>query len=95
MSNEKSEDQRELDYIEDHRRAWLTILQYALRELGTEDVEAEKAAWVSERQETIGILRQVCRDHGDNDWPDNLHLADVVEKHLYRCLQDEVIKREG
>jgi len=28
------------------------------------------------------MLRMVCDDHGDNDWSNELHLADVVEKHL-------------
>lgn len=29
-------------------------------------------------------LRIECGDLGDNDWPDNLHLSDVIEKHLAR-----------
>ena len=33
------------------------------------------------------MLRQVCAKYGDNDWPDNLHLADVIEKHLLRNLE--------
>jgi hypothetical protein len=33
-------------------------------------------------------LRNLCRDFGDNDWDDDLHLADVVEKHLGRHLYD-------
>jgi hypothetical protein len=27
--------------------------------------------------------------HGDNDWPDDLHLADVIDKHLARHLGGE------
>ncbi len=34
--------------------------------------------------ETRAMLRYVCGEVGDNDWPDTLHLADVIEKHLFR-----------
>lgn len=41
-----------------------------------------------ERSAAVAMLRSVCAEHGDNDWPDNLHLADVIEKHLWRYLDD-------
>ena len=47
-----------------------------------------KANWFLERHEVLEMLRQVCEEHGDNDWPDDLHLADVIEKHLWRHLED-------
>lgn len=43
-----------------------------------------------ERSATVAILRQVCTSHGDNDWRDNLHLADVIEKHLWPTLEVRV-----
>lgn len=33
-------------------------------------------------------LRIVCAEFGDNDWSDDLSLADVIEKHLARHLRD-------
>ena len=39
-----------------------------------------------ERLMVVTALRRVCEEHGDNEWPDNLHLADVIEKHLARHL---------
>ena len=36
------------------------------------------------------LLRSECADLGDNDWSDNLHLADVVEKHLVRHVRSRV-----
>lgn len=30
------------------------------------------------------------KDFGDNEWPDNLHLADVIDKHLDRYLRDAI-----
>jgi hypothetical protein len=37
-----------------------------------------------DRNEIIQVLRNVCKDFGDNDWSDELHPADVIEKHLAR-----------
>jgi hypothetical protein len=39
-----------------------------------------------ERADTLLQLREVCGDFGDNDWPNELHLGDVIDKHLARHL---------
>jgi len=39
-----------------------------------------------ERREIISALRDACSEIGDNDWPDDLHIADIIEKHLARHL---------
>lgn len=36
----------------------------------------------AERDEAVKVLRRVCAVSGDNNWPDDLHLADVIDKHL-------------
>lgn len=54
---------------------------------------AAGAAWILEREATVAQLRQVCDDFGDNEWPDGLHLADVIEKHLARHLWQDA--KEG
>ena len=68
------------------RSAWLTVLQTALGHLGytTETLHLQHVKWIVEREQTVQMLRIACRDHGDNDWPNDLHLADVIEKHLVR-----------
>ncbi len=48
--------------------------------------DRKQLSWELERAEALAALRTVCRDHGDNEWPDNLHLADIIEKHLGRHL---------
>jgi len=59
------------------------LLEYALF------LEIRRLKWgVSERQDAVNILRQVCETHGDNDWPNDLHLGDAIEKHLWRHLGD-------
>jgi hypothetical protein len=45
------------------------------------------ATFSVEREESVAMLRTVCTNFGDNDWPDDLHLADVIEKHLWRHLE--------
>jgi hypothetical protein len=40
-------------------------------------------------------LRIECADLGDNDWSDDLHLGDVVEKHLGRPAQSRIAALEA
>ena len=76
----------ELNYELGNRAAWLSMLQSCLRQLGIDDEDAGRARWVSEREQTVAALRSVCERHGDNEWDEDLHLADVVSKHLERHL---------
>jgi hypothetical protein len=78
----------ERDYLEGERRANIALLRYALRALGQSD-EAAASRWVLERQETVALLRRLCAEYGDNDWPDDLYLVDVIEKHLERHLPEK------
>jgi predicted secreted protein len=41
---------------------------------------------VLEREAAVQALREMCRDFGDNDWPEDLHLADILDKHLAKHL---------
>lgn len=77
----------ELAYLRGQRSIWLRLLRDAARDLGQDSPEWTAERWRIEREETIAMLRQVCERHGDNDWPDDLHLGDVIEKHLWRNLE--------
>lgn len=72
----------ETAYAQGYRAAWSSVLSTALRNLGYDSLETQQAAWVVEREEAIQKLRGLCREHGDNNWPDELNLADIIEKHL-------------
>ncbi len=72
----------EISYELGSRQAWSLMLQLCIKNLGYDSLEAQKAAWIVEREEIIGQLRQLCAVFGDNDWPDSLNLRDVIEKHL-------------
>lgn len=45
--------------------------------------------WNAERAAVVLILRELCQEFGDNDWAENAHLADVIEKHLAKHLWDK------
>jgi len=76
----------EQSYIRGQRMVLLMQLQQILGLLGYTDPAAAHAKWIGEREMTVSALREVCREHGDNDWAEDLCLADVVEKHLHRHL---------
>ena len=80
------DEKQEQVYIQGERAAWRSMLQECLKNLGYENPEAQKASWILEREAVIAQLRDVCESFGDNDWDENLHLADVVEKHLAKHL---------
>jgi len=56
-----------------------------MAELGMEGRTLESL--VAEREAAVAALRSVCGDFGDNDWSSEVHLADVIEKHLGRHLE--------
>ena len=75
-------DQEEAAYMRGQRAIWLRLLSECLRNLGYESSEAKQAGWITEREEAIAILRDICTHHGDNEWNESLHLADIIDKHL-------------
>ena len=80
----------ERGYMEGERAAYLRLLRLAIEGLrgsaGTASANAN--AWRLERADTVAKLREMCEEYGCNDWPENLHLADVLEKYLWRALPD-------
>lgn len=75
-------DDTEQAYLHGQRATILGLLRYCYRELGYDDPAIQHSRWLIERTEIINQLRLVCAEFGDNDWPDDLHLGDVIEKHL-------------
>ncbi len=78
------DEQREQHYTKGQNAAWSSILRMCLRELGCESNDAKVAAFLIERTEAIAALRELCETSGDNDWADDLALADIISKHLGR-----------
>ena len=79
--NEKEEQA----YIQGQKALASRLLRTLMSELDPE--ERTLAHLQTERQEAIVELRSLCEEFGDNDWPDNLYLSDIIEKHLGRHLR--------
>lgn len=75
-------------YVIGSQRAYASMLATCLRELSPAEPRPNDWAVVQLAEVRIA-LRRVCEAFGDNDWPDDLHLADVIEKHLERHLEGE------
>lgn len=75
----------EKDYVRGKRTAYRSIMLSCMRELEPGAVLRERMA--AERDEAIAILRNLCKTHGDNDWSKDLHLADIIDKHLGKHLE--------
>ncbi len=79
---------QESAYVRGQRALALRWLRQIIREeLGPDAPEASAERWRLEREEAIAKLREICDRHGDNDWPNDLHLADIIDKHLLRHLE--------
>jgi hypothetical protein len=80
-------DKEEKYWIQGRKSAWLSLLRICLTELGYDNEELrDRHSWIMEREEALVQLRELCEDFGDNDFPDDLHLGDAIEKHLGKYL---------
>lgn len=75
-------DAEDTAYVQGSRTAWAAMLQTCLQNLGYDASEVEHARWIVEREGAVSQLRSLCAKFGDNDWDDDLNLADVIDKHL-------------
>lgn len=82
----------EQSYNRGRRQAYTHIMQDCANALGIADPAAAHTLWIAERQAAVNALRDLCDAFGDNDWPDSLHLGDVIEKHLARHLYEKASK---
>lgn len=73
-----------IEYEIGFRAAWLRMFAECVKVLGP-DGSAE--SWRLEREETIVALRLLCEDFAlSQEWDNQLHLADIIEKHIRRSL---------
>ena len=81
---------QERAWIEGRRSFARSLLRLAASELNSGN-ERTLAYLQEELDATREKLRDVCAIVGDNDWKDGLYLPDVVEKHILRHLESEVV----
>lgn len=74
----------EKSYIEGSRAAWRQMLAECLSNMDADgdDPQAALARATLHLDETRAALRRLGREIGADDWPEKLHLADVVEKYI-------------
>lgn len=82
-------EQEEQLYIAGQRQALLSVMRRCATELGVKDPLSELAYLLDERDRTRAKLREVCALLESNDWPDSADLADVVEKHVLPCVEED------
>ena len=90
ISEDRLQELTESHYIRGQRSILIQQLRNVLHELSIPYESVDEAPenlmtiarLAMEREETISALRSVCEEHGDNEWSEDLHLADVVNKHL-------------
>ena len=88
-------EKEEAAFVRGQKSIYRKLLSDALDGLSVPDAPKTKAALLNRvamlemvQAETIAALRTICEEFGDNDWDDDLHPADVIEKHLARPLRD-------
>lgn len=79
------ESQTEVAYDVGRRQAGMEILSAVLNCVGRP--ERTKDDWRLERARIVNRLRDICHDHGDNDWDEEDSLEDVLERHLWDHLE--------
>lgn len=82
MSMTKEEEKA---YMAGGEYAWTRMMMMCLRHLGAHG-ERTRESLLAELIEARRQLRQLCEDFGDNNFDDELHLGDAIEKHLGRHL---------
>lgn len=84
---EEREALEESAYERGQQAAYRRIISECSREL-PED-ERNLAHMAEERAQARRLLKELARELGiPDDWPDNLHLADVIEKRIMRQLPE-------
>lgn len=82
------ESEHERGYIEGRRRTPINSLNSAMKELREFGMDPpDYADLLKERHEAISVLRRIYNDYGADDWPPNLHLADIIERCLMRAVR--------
>jgi len=88
MTNEEQEKKKQ-SWVDGSTEAYRAILMECARNLGVDDPLTKAAALVAERRDALVALRSLCeRFDLPSEWSDNLHLADVIEKHVERALAE-------
>jgi hypothetical protein len=71
-------------YEDGYKMALVNINQSLLRDMRSNGIKTDGQENIYERQLTIEKLRELSEALGCNDWPDELFIPDIIEKHIMR-----------
>jgi len=77
----------EIDYITGEKAAWLRMLTVCIKNLDMNNINSVDKKYIlllKERNDAIIALRSICNILNDNEWDDNLYLADIIEKYILK-----------
>lgn len=74
------------DWLDGNRAAYKQMMDVCILHLGAKELKSAQLA--SELEDVRRQLRMLSEDLGCNDWPDDLHLGDVIEKYVARAVAD-------
>lgn len=82
MTEDQLLEVREESYLWGQKQLLVSQMREIIRQLGyPTDMTIE--ARIIEREEALIALKQKCQDAGKpTNWPDGLHLADIINKYL-------------
>ena len=95
MPEDEKQSGQEEAYEQGFRMATLRMMGTCRHMLGTDDAESKLAFLLEERELARVALKELCKEFGDADYPDNLYLPDVIEKRLGRSLYAARDERGG
>lgn len=85
-----TDEQKDRQWLLGNTAAYRAILLQCAKEPGADDPLTKAAQVIAERRDAIAALRGLCERCGlPNDWPDDLHLADIIEKQIEPYWPDE------
>lgn len=83
---------KEKDYETGSRAAWCSMLQLCIQHLCHDSPDVKIAILLQEREEAVAALKRACEYHGDMDWDEDCYLSDIIENHLFRHLEQRVMR---
>lgn len=85
-----TDEQKEQNWLLGNTAAYRAVLLYCAGNLDADDPLKKAAVLIAERRDAIAALRGLCERCGlPNDWPDDLHLTDIIGKHIEPYWPDE------
>lgn len=81
-------DRLEEAYMRGRKEMAMSIVRRLMPDLELAGDAATCAALSIQIVDAKSMLRTICDSHGDNDWEDDLHLVDILGKHLHDHLED-------